>query len=295
MSFRVIGPEFLRKLLVPRNRRSHKYDYGHVLIAAGSEGMTGAAVLAARAALKCGAGLVTVACPASQRSIIASYSPEFITAGLSEKDGALCGTSSEELKGMIADGKYSVLLVGPGLSGKESARAFVTGLLGGIKIPVVIDADALNALAVARFFPENGLSVITPHSGEAGRLLGHGINDRRGAVKELAGLMKGTAVLKGPGTLVCSGSDIMENGTGGPALSKAGSGDVLAGFCAGFYSQNCGTAGVSPCTAFESAAEAVFLHGLCGDLAAADLCERCVTASDIVDYLPRAMKYIGVK
>jgi len=288
-----ISPRFLKPLLPARLKDSHKGDYGRVLVVAGSRGMAGAAVLAARAALKAGAGLVTVACPESERKIIACALPEAMTFGADCSGGAFTVKAAARVAAFARLKKIELLLIGPGLGSSKGARAFAVRLLKTLAVPAVADADALNALAGAgrsRFKLAASPLIFTPHPGEAERLLGGKIKDRPSAAAELAARTGGVVVLKGAGTLVCGGKTILKNTTGGPALAKGGSGDVLAGLCAGFFAQSGLSRGFSVGTAFESAALAVYLHGLCGDLAAKKFTERCVLAGELLDLLPAAIR-----
>lgn len=293
-----IDKAFVRPLLPARRRDSHKGDYGRVLVAAGSRGMTGAAVLAARAALKAGAGLVTVACPESERKFVACPLPEVMTFGAPCAGGTFSPAGASKIIAFAEKKGIDVVLVGPGLGDTHAARAFAVKFLRALKIPAVIDADALNALAAAGFkkseFPRVPF-ILTPHPGEAERLLGHTINDRMAAASELAKISGGVAVLKGTGTLVCGGETILRNTTGGPELAKGGSGDILAGLCAGFFAQLGRARGFTPETALKSAALAVHLHGLCGELAAKKFTERGVLAGELPDFLPAAMRRSGGK
>lgn len=295
MKTKTITPGFLKPLLPARRKDSHKGDYGRVLIVAGSRGLTGAAVLAARAALKAGAGLVTVACPESERKIIACALPEAMTFGTASSGGAFSLKAAAQVAAFARRKKIDVLLIGPGLGSSPAARAFAVKLFKTLAIPAVADADALNALAdfgFRSFKFATGPLILTPHPGEAERLLGRKIKDRPSAALDLATLSGGVAVLKGAGTLVCCGKTILKNPTGGPALAKGGSGDVLAGLCAGFFAQAGLSRGFTSGTALESAALAVYLHGLCGDLAAKKVTERCVLAGELLDFLPAAFRKI---
>jgi NAD(P)H-hydrate epimerase len=289
-----ITPRLLGPLLAPRKKSSNKADYGRVLIAAGSRGMTGAAILAARAALKAGAGLVTVACPESERRLIACAVPEAMTFGAACSAGAFSPAAAAQVAAFALKKKIDVVLVGPGLGDRPGARAFALKLLGTLELPAVVDADALNALAAG---PRPlrlacGPAIFTPHPGEAARLLGHKVSDRPAAAVELAALTGGVAMLKGTGTLVCSGKHILRNTTGGPSLAKGGSGDVLAGLTAGFFAQAGKARGFNPETALSGAVLAVYLHGLCGDLAAVKFTERCVLAGELTDFLPAAIRSV---
>lgn len=264
-----------------------------MLVVAGSRGMAGAAVLAVRAALKAGAGLVTVACPESERKIIACALPEAMTFGADSAGGAFSVKAAAQVAAFARLKKTDALLLGPGLGSSAGARAFAVKLLKTLALPAVIDADGLNALAVAglrSFKFAAGPLILTPHPGEAERLLGKKLKDRPAAALELAALSGGIVALKGAGTLVCGGKTVLKNPTGGPALAKGGSGDVLAGFCAGFYAQAGLRRGFNAVTALESAALAVYLHGLCGDLAAEKFTERCVLAGELLELLPAAIR-----
>ncbi len=289
---------FTGPLLPARRKNSHKGDYGRVLVVAGSRGLAGAAILAARAALKAGAGLLTVACPESERKIIACAVPEAMTFCAACSGGTFSAKAAAEVRAFALAKKIDVILAGPGLGSAPGARAFAARLLSGLRIPSVIDADALNAIASAGFrsfkFPEAPF-ILTPHPGEASRLLGKKVADRPAAARELADVSGGTTVLKGEGTLVCGGARLMRNTTGGPVLAKGGSGDVLAGLCAGFFAQAGTLRGFSEAEAFGSAALAVYLHGLCGDLAANKFTDRCVLAGELLDQLPEAIKRAGGK
>ncbi len=264
-----------------------------MLVVAGSRGMAGAAVLAARAALKAGAGLVTVACPESERKIIACALPEAMTLGADSAGGTFSPKAAAQVAAFAGLKKIDALLIGPGLGSSAGARSFALKLLKTLALPAVIDADGLNALAAAglrSFKFAAGPLILTPHPGEAERLLGRKIKDRPAAALELAALSGGIVALKGEGTLVCGGETVLKNPTGGPALAKGGAGDVLAGFCAGFYAQAGLRRGFTAGTALESAALAVYLHGLCGDLAAKKFTERCVLAGELLELLPAAIR-----
>lgn len=294
MKIKKITTALLKPLLPPRSTSSHKGNYGRVLIVAGSRGMTGAAVLAARAALKAGAGLVTVACPESERRYVACALPEAMTFGAACTGGAFSPAAAGQLVKFAVEKKIDVFLIGPGLGSSKGARAFALKLLKTLRLPAVIDADALNALAAGPrgFKIAASPFIVTPHPVEAGRLLGKKVADRPAAAAELAALTGGVAVLKGPGTLVCDGKKIFRNTTGGPELAKGGSGDVLAGLCAGFLAQAGIARGFTAATAFSSAALAVYLHGFCGALAAKKFTERCVLAGELLDFLPAAIRSV---
>ncbi|HAH31555.1 MAG TPA: NAD(P)H-hydrate dehydratase [Elusimicrobia bacterium] len=290
-----ITPAFIKRLLPPREKNTHKGDYGKLLIVAGSKGMTGAAVIAARAALKAGAGLVTLVCPDSEQPVIAACLPDVMTFPVSSKGGVFSFKAAAEILEWQKEKKYDLLLIGPGLTLKGRIPEFVVKLVQKSGLPAVIDADALNALALKgalALLKKGRPKIITPHEGEAARLLGGAVEKRSGAALRLAELSGSVVVLKGPETLVACDGRLIKNSTGGPALAKGGSGDALAGLISGLFAQAGGKKGFARQTAFESAAAGVYLHGLCGDLAARQLTGRCVLASELADFLPGAIKSV---
>ena len=304
-----ITAEYLRPFLPPRENNSHKGDYGKALLIAGSRGMTGAAILTARAALKAGAGLVTVACPDSEQPVIAGAVPEAMTLPLPSKDGTLSLKAADKLLLFQKDNKYDLCLIGPGLSLKGETPDLVRAVLKNIGIPAVVDADALNALSrggAREVLKDGPARIFTPHEGEASRFFKAGparasapgtAEKERGrpeALKELQMLLGGVCLLKGAGTLISDGSRMLRNTTGGPALAKGGSGDVLAGLITGLWAQAGRKSGFTATTAFRSAALGVYLHGLCGDLAAESLTSRCVLAGELLKFLPEAFRRIKV-
>ncbi len=256
--------------LPERPEDSHKGDYGHVLVAAGSVGMAGAAALASQAALRSGAGLVTCACPVEVRPALAPF-PCVMTALLDEGVPALAA-------------KTDALCVGPGLGKAAATGKTVRALLSGSKAPVVVDADALAALDEAALSVLSGRAVLTPHPGEMAGLLATTVQkiqaDRRGAAKDFAERHGLVVVLKGHGTVVTDGLRLAVNGTGNPGMATAGAGDVLSGVIAALLAQ-----GLEP---FEAAYLGVHLHGAAGDLAAKDKGLHGLIATDILDALPTA-------
>ena len=309
-----ITAEYLRPYLQPRVKNSHKGDYGKVLIIAGSRGMTGAAALTARASLKAGAGLVTVACPDSEQSVIACVVPEAMTLPLPSADGAVSLKAAGKVLAFKKDKKYDICLIGPGLSLKGETPDFVRAVLKNIGIPAVVDADALNALSrggAREVLKAGPVRIFTPHAGEASRFFkaeapralfidnGAKVRDeeaearsRRKTLIKLQSLLGGVCMLKGPGTLITDGRKVLRNTTGGPALSKGGSGDVLAGLITGRWAQAGRSNGYTASTALRSAALGVYLHGSCGDLAAESLTSRCVLAGELLEFLPSAFRKI---
>jgi len=298
-------PAAAAAFLPARPATGHKGTFGHVWVIAGSPGYTGAAALAGLGALRSGAGLATVACPEGCRPVIASALPELLTRGLPEgPDGRLAGASTDELALALGgkakegqEGKSLALVVGPGLGSSPEVAAFVSAIFrdSGRRLPLVLDADALNAIALAGTDSVTGLLssvlgpsrvVVTPHPGEMSRLVGRPVAeiqaDRLGTARRAARAWGVVVVLKGAGTVVAAPDGAAWlNATGNPGLATAGSGDVLAGAIGTFLAQ-----GLPP---LEAALVAVSAHGLAGDLAARDIGRRGLLASDIAHRLPRAL------
>ena len=259
----------LKNFLPARHEFANKYDFGSLLIIAGSCGMTGAAILAARAALRAGAGLVTIACPHSERPIIAAALPEAMTLGLSEECGAIAPSAAAEIMEFAKKRKISAILIGPGLSCSKNIAVLVKNILENTCLPIAADADALNAISMLGgfrkiSFPKKALPmIITPHEGEAARLLGKKIKkqkinrqniencqtrkkgsfesetenyccnkeiSREQASMELAEICGGIVMLKGPGTLICHKSyDAKENGIFKIFRNDTGSSELAKG------------------------------------------------------------------
>ncbi|MDD2772354.1 MAG: NAD(P)H-hydrate dehydratase [Elusimicrobiales bacterium] len=292
---RIISHSEIARLFPKRRADSNKGDYGRVLIIAGSKGMAGAAVLSARAALKAGAGLVTIAIPESSQPVAAICVPEALTLPLPE---TRTGTVSPAALKTIAEWKkkrgFDVFLIGPGLGATPETAQFVCGMISAPHCPFVMDADALNCAAqhgdLRKLFAKAAQHVLTPHPGEISRLLKIPVPvakaERISAIKKLCALTGGAVILKGSASLVSDGKTIAENPTGGPALAKAGSGDVLAGLLAGYWAQFGKARGFGMATAYEAAKAAAYIHGLSGDHAAKALGERSVLAGELLSHLP---------
>ena len=272
--------------IAPLRRDSHKGDRGRVLVVAGSLTMSGAARLAGWGALRGGAGLVTIAVPDTVQAIVAAELPCAMTLPLPSRRrlGAFAAAGAAVAREYAA--AVDAVAVGPGLT--TEARPFLRRLLDGLDRPVVVDADALNIVAKEAAILEavDAPRVITPHPGEAARLLGHdvgaGRDARRAAAAELAGRYGCVAVLKGSGTVVCDGERVYVNRTGNPGMATGGTGDVLAGLLAARLA-----AGADALTA---AIQAVHVHGAAGDLAAAATGPHGMIATDLVEHLPAALQ-----
>jgi NAD(P)H-hydrate epimerase len=282
----VLTRDAMRELIEPRSPESHKGDYGRILIVAGSPGKTGAAALAALAALRSGAGLVTVAAPASSTPAIAAQGAEFMTLPLAEaSDGTVDGSAIDALLEFPAD----VIAIGPGLGRSPTATAVVQALVERTGVPLVLDADALYAFAGEgdRLLGREGLDlIVTPHAGEMARLVGRTAEDvqahRLEVARAFAADHRVHVVLKGYRTIIASPEGRTSiNPTGNAGMATAGSGDVLSGVVAAWLGQLLDA---------EAAARlAVFLHGLAGDLAEADEGEVALIAGDILAHLGDAV------
>jgi hydroxyethylthiazole kinase-like uncharacterized protein yjeF len=279
------------KMLKPRRPDGHKGDFGKLYVLAGSAGMTGAAVLAAEAAYRSGCGLVKVACPKSVQPILATMFREATSHSLPDvgKSGSLALRGLGEI--MQALERHDACVIGPGLGQHRETTELVRRLVKRLDLPTIIDADGLNALAghpeVIR--QSNAPLVLTPHPGEFQRLTGSevplDIHKRIKAASEFAVEHECTLVLKGSPTLIADeGGRVMLNPTGNEGMATGGSGDVLSGMIGAFLSQ-----GMEP---FDAATCGVFLHGLAGDLAAAELTSRVMIAGDMLQFFPDAFEMI---
>jgi NAD(P)H-hydrate epimerase len=275
----------MRDLITPRSPDSHKGDYGRVLVVAGSPGKTGAAHLAAIGALRSGAGLVTVATPASCQAIVAAMAPEYMTEALHETDDGLDPNDVDHVIEIARD----VIAIGPGLGQMASTREFIKLLVDRATMPLVIDADGLNAFSgdPDRLMGREGRDVIiTPHPGEMGRLVGMSTDEvqssRLEIARNFAGAHRVYVVLKGHRTLVATPDEkVFINPTGNPGMATGGTGDVLTGMIAAWLAQLLDA---------EAACKiAVYLHGMAGDLAEADESEISMTAGDVAGHLGDAI------
>jgi NAD(P)H-hydrate epimerase len=276
-------PTLIRSLLPSRPRNAHKGTFGKVLIVAGSTAYTGAPVLAAEAAYRSGAGLVTLATPQSIHAIMASKINEATFLPLPDRDGALSADAFDQIRGAIEN--YTTTLIGPGLT--THARSFIEQLLAqGVKqAALVLDADALNILAEidqwwTRLPPH---AILTPHPGEMARLTGLGLkeieSDRERVASEFARHWKQVVVLKGAFTIIAApdGRSILLP-FANPALATAGSGDVLAGTIVAMRAQGL--------PAYEAAICGAYLHGAAGEVAHREIGSAGGLAGDLLMHLP---------
>jgi len=264
--YRVVGKTGAR-----RSRCAHKGDYGHVLVIGGDAGYSGAAKLAGEAALRVGAGLVSIATRVGHASVMNINRPELMCHGVE---------TVEQLKRLLE--RVKVIVLGPGLGQGAWAKALFSVAINAGK-PLVIDADGLNLLASSPVKKTDW--VLTPHPGEAARLLSCSTaqvqQDRFAAAYALQAKYGGIAVLKGAGTLVASDHELAVSATGNPGMATGGMGDVLSGVIAGLLAQGLPLK--------EAAQQGVYNHGLAADLAAEKDGERGLLASDLMPYLRRLM------
>lgn len=266
----LLEPAMFRELLAPRPPGGHKGTFGHALIVAGSIGKTGAAAMCGIAALRAGAGLVTVVSDPAALAAISSHAPELMTEAIANLHQA-------------AKGK-TVMAMGPGLGRTPATEAMVREALREFAQPMVIDADALSG----EIRGEGRVRVLTPHPGEMARISGKSAEeiarDRAGTARAFATEHGVTLVLKGQRSAIAfADGRVWINPTGTPAMGTGGTGDVLTGMIAGFLAQ-------FPTQPDRAVAAAVYLHGLAGQIGARALGEKCLMATDLFDYLPDAME-----
>lgn len=274
-------------LLAPRPATGHKGTFGHLLVIAGSLGKTGAAAMAANGGLRAGAGLVTVACPAGAQDVLAGKLTEAMTVSLPAHDGGLALAALEPLRALW-QGKKAVAL-GPGLGLAAETFALVRRLVRECPLPLVIDADGLNALEgytdILR--ERTAPAILTPHPGEMARLAGAAIagieGDRIGAARAFAQQHGVVLVLKGARTVsALPDGRIMLNGSGNPGMASGGMGDVLAGILGALLAQGM--------PADEAAPLGVYLHGLAADRLLPALGDAGMIATDLLRELPAARR-----
>ena len=285
-----------------RPRDAHKGTVGTVLAVAGSRSYTGAAYLTSKAALRAGAGLVTLACPASAQAVLAVKTTCVITTPLPEtSEGALARAAVTPLLDLTKDKR--ALAVGPGLSREpetlEAVREYLTRVGRTPGPPIVLDADGLRPYEDGRqddLAPLAARLVLTPHAGEFMRLTGHGkealARDRRGLLEAFVNRVGAVTILKGPGSLVArrrasGGVEVHENDTGNPGMATGGSGDVLTGVVAALLA-----AGLSP---WDAARLGCWLHGRAGDLAARRTGWAPLIATDLLEGLIEAIREVETR
>jgi len=280
----LVQPEDIRALLPHRPEDAYKGVFGHVVVIGGSLGKTGALKMAANAVLRAGAGLVTIV---AEKDVIAQISI------LEEMSLPIDGFDSSSLEKVVQfiHEKADTVAIGPGLGREKKRLEFVLALLQQCSVPTVVDADGLFALAslgserIFKFLDKLTCPVIlTPHAMEMARLIGKTpqfVNEKRIELAQQFSIQTGAClVLKGPPTVIASEGNIFLNPTGNNGMATAGSGDVLTGIIAGVLAQ-----GLPP---LEASVVGTYLHGLAGDLGVKDKTPYALTASDLIEYLPKA-------
>ncbi len=287
----LIEREDVARHFPPRPRDTHKGTYGHLLVVAGSLGKTGAAALAAMAAMRSGAGLVTVATPASQQPVVAGLVLEAMTEALPETPARTLALKAREVVAELAARRDAVAL-GPGIGLDAETQQTARALVQELAKPLAVDADALSALAghldALRSAP--AARCLTPHPGELARMLGVTTEqiqkDRIATVREFATRYGTHVVLKGAASVIGDPDGrVVVNPTGNPGMASGGTGDVLTGMLGAFLAR-----GMAPGSALQSA---VYLHGLAGDIAAARVGQESLVARDVIGALPEAFTRLG--
>ncbi|MEI7639949.1 MAG: NAD(P)H-hydrate dehydratase [bacterium] len=283
-----------RELVIPmmpyRPANANKGNFGPVLIIGGSEGLTGAVILAGRAALKSGAGLVTVAAPEGSVATIKARNDEIIAVSLKQtKEGAIAESNFEKI--MELSEKAKVVVIGPGAGRNKETQALIRKLVKTLKKPMVIDADGLNAIAEDKDCLKNILSdvILTPHLGEMARLTGHNIEmiikDKIGIAKKFVKEYNVNVILKdGRSVVVDPDLNVYVNTTGNSGMATPGSGDALTGIIAGFMAHGL--------VSTQAGVVGNYVHGLAGDLLLETISEEGIIAGDIIDNIPVAIKNI---
>jgi ADP-dependent NAD(P)H-hydrate dehydratase len=301
--------------LAPRPVEGHKGTFGRVLVVAGSIGMTGAAALVGRAALRAGAGLVRIATARSALPIVASIEPSYTTLPLPED--AAGRISSKAINAILSAAEENdIVAIGPGMGQSTGLRAVIEALIQQEGLRLLIDGDGLNNLSKLTGWPKKHKAdlVLTPHPGEMNRLWS-GLfreempKDRPQTATQMAQITQAVVALKGAGTVVTDGQRVYVNTTGNPGMGTAGAGDVLTGIISALMGQMVGANHDSPGRATHASGSqtrnyafgvpsplldatilGVYVHGLAGDLAAARLGQISLIATDLIDALPEAFQ-----
>lgn len=282
----LVEPGWLAPLFEPRRSSAHKGDFGHVLVVAGSVGKTGAAAMTGVGALRAGAGLVTVASAASAVPLIAAARMELMTEALAQTDlGAISARAYAQVE-VLAQRK-GVVALGPGIGTQPDTMGFVKTMYDRMPLPLILDADALSAIP-GPFIRPGGPRVLTPHPGEMARLCSCATEqvqaDRIGIARNYAVHRGVTLVLKGQRTVIAfPDGRVWINPTGSPAMATGGSGDILTGIMAGLMAQ-------FPRNPDAAIAAAVWLHGRTGELGAVKMGEKSLLATDLLEFLPEAIR-----
>ncbi|MCM8756500.1 MAG: NAD(P)H-hydrate dehydratase [Candidatus Omnitrophica bacterium] len=273
--------------LLKRLPDTHKGDYGYVFVVGGSPGLTGAVCLAAEAALKIGAGLVRVGVPASLNEIFEIKLTEVMSLPLKDIGGFLSLNAFLQIEDILE--RIDVIALGCGASNNPSTQQLILKIIEEVDKPLIIDADGINAIAKDISVLERRRSknlILTPHLGEFSRLIKTSIEEikenKKELVKNFSFRYNLILLLKGYHSLVSNGKYVFVNNTGNAGMATAGMGDVLTGIISGLVAQGL--------DCFESAKLGAYIHGLAGDIAVKEKTQLCLVASDIINYLPKAVK-----
>jgi NAD(P)H-hydrate epimerase len=287
ITLETLGADEARKFLPPRKDDAHKGDFGHLLVLAGSTGYTGAAALASESALRVGTGLVTLGIPESLNAVLEAKLTEVITRPLPDTGNGSFSINALKPVLDLCSGMDAVVM-GPGLSLNEETQKFVREFMLECDLPVVLDADGVNAFVDHSdlFKGRSAPTILTPHPGEMGRLIGKTGRDinasRVDLCLELAGKWNVVLVLKGAPTIISEyGGECFINTTGSSGLATGGTGDVLSGAVGGFLAQGMDT--------FPAALCGVYYHGLAGDIVCGQVGGRGMIAGDVMNFLPEAL------
>lgn len=277
-----INETIVHDLLPKREENAHKGDFGRLLLLCGSVGYTGAAVMAAQAAVRSGAGLVYLGVPDAVYAIVAGKLTEPIVFPLPSENGCFSRAAADDIADRLP--RMDAVLLGPGMGQTQGTRHVVRSVLREAKCPVVLDADGINVLCGHTDVLRKSAcqTVVTPHPGEFLRLGGSldGVT-REEAAERLANELHTVCVLKGHGTVVSDGIRTLTNTTGNPGMATGGSGDVLAGLLTSLIGQ-----GLSP---FDAACAAVWFHGAAGDRCAEEIGQMGMLPTDMIDALSRLL------
>ncbi len=280
--------EIRKWLSIPRRKNSHKGDYGHLLVLAGSVGKTGAAAMACEAALRMGAGLVTLGIPKSLNAIMEVKLTEAMTEPLPETPRQTLSLKAFNTILQLCE-KKDALIIGPGIGTFKETQSLIIKLIKTLKLPIILDADGLTALAAQPKILSalNRPPILTPHPGEMGKLIGSTAKqvqeDRIGISRNFAQSHHVFLVLKGHRTLIATPEgEIFINPTGNPGMASGGTGDVLTGMIGGLVCQ-----GVDPLASLQAS---VYLHGLAGDRVVSERGEKSLVATDIIGKIPDVLQ-----
>jgi hydroxyethylthiazole kinase-like uncharacterized protein yjeF len=293
LNLNVITPRDVVSMIGPRSPTANKGNFGHVVVLGGSSGKAGAPAMAGMAALRIGAGLSTVVTPKGVAHTVAGFHPELMTEPLEQTEGGTISgkVSTRRRIDALIQGK-TALAVGPGISRNPETAKLVRWLVSKCEIPMVLDADGLNAFEghAAELSGKGRSLVITPHPGEMARLVGSSVaavqRDRLNVARTFAREHGVIVVLKGHRTVIAQPDGLMwVNTTGNPGMATGGTGDILTGMVAGLIAQN-------PDRIMEAVIAAIHLHGLAGDVACVTMGEQSLVATDLLTALPEAFRRV---